>query len=108
MIESALRKLDVIPRQVLVEVMLAEVALTDDLEFGIDWFINARNNNLGRTSAINACRRPAGDADRRGRGPVRRGRRPFQLVEHLGGRRARGAQRAGHATARRRCSPRRR
>ncbi len=42
-IEQALRQLDVVPRQVLVEVLIAEVTLTDQLSFGIDWFINARN-----------------------------------------------------------------
>jgi general secretion pathway protein D len=46
-IENALKKLDVIRRQVLVEVMLAEVTLTDDLSFGIDWFLKARNNTSG-------------------------------------------------------------
>ena len=57
-IESALRKLDVIPRQVLVEVMLAEVSLTDDLEFGIDWFIRGRNNS-NTTGRINTGGLPA-------------------------------------------------
>lgn len=42
-IESALKQLDVVPRQVLVEVMIAEVTLSDELRFGIDWFINARS-----------------------------------------------------------------
>ena len=42
-IESAIRKLDVVPRQVLIEVLIAEVTLTDDLQYGIDWFINARS-----------------------------------------------------------------
>jgi general secretion pathway protein D len=46
-IENALKKLDVIRRQVLVEVTLAEVTLTDDLTFGIDWFLTARNNTSG-------------------------------------------------------------
>jgi len=41
-IESAIKKLDVVPRQVLIEVLIAEVTLTDDLQYGIDWFINAR------------------------------------------------------------------
>jgi general secretion pathway protein D len=41
-IEQALKQLDVVPRQVLVEVMIAEVTLTDELEYGINWFINAR------------------------------------------------------------------
>jgi general secretion pathway protein D len=39
-IEAALLKLDVIPKQVLVEVTVAEVTLTDDLKYGVDWFIN--------------------------------------------------------------------
>jgi general secretion pathway protein D len=44
---GALQKLDVMRRQVLVEVLLAEVTLSDDLQFGIDWFIRARNNTTG-------------------------------------------------------------
>jgi general secretion pathway protein D len=46
-IENALRRLDVIRRQVLVEVLLAEVTLSDTLKFGIDWFITARNFTSG-------------------------------------------------------------
>lgn len=46
-IESALKKLDVIPRQVLVEVLLAEVTLSDDLSLGLEWFIHTRNNTSG-------------------------------------------------------------
>ena len=46
-IQSALRQLDVPRRQVLVEVLVAEVTLTDELKFGIEWFINARNNTVG-------------------------------------------------------------
>jgi general secretion pathway protein D len=53
-VESALRKLDVIRRQVLVEVMLAEVTLTDDLSFGIDWFLTARNNTTGTMNTLQA------------------------------------------------------
>ncbi len=46
-IEFALKQLDVPRRQVLVEVMVASVKLTDDLRFGIEWFINARNGTVG-------------------------------------------------------------
>ena len=46
-IEGALKKLDVVRRQVLVEVLLAEVTLDDNLKFGVDWFIRARNNTSG-------------------------------------------------------------
>ena len=53
-IENALRKLDVIRRQVLVEVLLAEVTLTDDLQFGIDWFIKTRNNTSGTLNTMGA------------------------------------------------------
>ena len=44
---AALRQLDVPRRQVLVEVLVAEVTLTDELKFGIEWFINSRNNTIG-------------------------------------------------------------
>lgn len=46
-IQTALRQLDVPRRQVSVEVLVAEVVLTDELKFGIEWFINARNNTVG-------------------------------------------------------------
>ncbi len=44
---TALRQLDVPRRQVLVEVMIAEVKLNDDMRFGIEWFLKARNNTYG-------------------------------------------------------------
>jgi general secretion pathway protein D len=47
-IENALRQLDVVPRQVLVEVMLAEVTLTDNLSLGLEYFIHPRNNTSGQ------------------------------------------------------------
>ena len=53
-IQTALRQLDVPRRQVSVEVLIAEVTLTDELKFGIEWFINARNNTVG------ALRNPSG------------------------------------------------
>ena len=53
-IQTALRQLDVARRQVSVEVLVAEVTLNDELKFGIEWFINARNNTVG------ALRNPAG------------------------------------------------
>ena len=36
-IEAALKKLDIPQRQVLIEVTIAEVTLTDKLEFGVEW-----------------------------------------------------------------------
>jgi len=46
-IENALRQLDVVPRQVLVEVMLAEVKLKDELSLGLNYFLSTRNNTTG-------------------------------------------------------------
>ncbi len=46
-IQSALRQLDVPRRQVSVEVLIAEVVLDDTLKFGIEWFVNSRNNTVG-------------------------------------------------------------
>ena len=37
-IESAIRKLDVAVRQVLVEVTIAEIALKDELKYGLEWY----------------------------------------------------------------------
>ncbi len=44
-IESALHKLDVAVRQVLVEVTIAEVSLTDELTYGLEWYFNNGNGN---------------------------------------------------------------
>lgn len=46
-IEEAVKKLDVVPRQVLVEVTIAEVNLTGALSYGLEWFFNSNNNLSG-------------------------------------------------------------
>ena len=46
-VENAIRRLDVVRRQVLVEVLLAEVTLTDDLSLGLNYYIQTRNNTHG-------------------------------------------------------------
>lgn len=38
-IETALKKLDVVPRQVLIEVTIAEITLKDELAYGLEWFM---------------------------------------------------------------------
>jgi general secretion pathway protein D len=55
-IEAAIKRLDIIQRQVLVEVTLAEFTLTDELQFGIEWFLNARSgrNFAGRLGGTTA------------------------------------------------------
>jgi len=47
-IEAALRKLDVSPRQVLIEVTIAEVTLKDELEFGIEWLFTNGPRRSGK------------------------------------------------------------
>lgn len=47
-IEEAIKKLDVVPRQVLVEVTIAEVQLSGALTYGLEWFFNNGNNLSGR------------------------------------------------------------
>lgn len=49
-IEEAVRKLDVVPRQVLVEVTIAEVNLNGDLNYGLEWYFNNANNINGYLS----------------------------------------------------------
>ena len=45
-IETAIRRLDVAPRQVLIDVTIAEVTLTGDLKFGLEWaFKNGQRGN---------------------------------------------------------------
>ena len=38
-IKEVLKKLDVIPRQVLIDVLIAEVSLNDEVQYGVEWFI---------------------------------------------------------------------
>ncbi len=45
-IEEAIKKLDVVPRQVLVEVTIAEVTLNGALSYGLEWYFNNGSNNL--------------------------------------------------------------
>ena len=38
-IKEVLKKLDIIPRQVLINVVIAEVTLSDSLEYGVEWYL---------------------------------------------------------------------
>lgn len=52
-IESALRRLDVPPTQVLIEASIVEVTLTDDLTYGLQWiFSDAQANGKVGTSVL--------------------------------------------------------
>ncbi len=45
MIAAAIRKLDIVPLQVLIEASILEVTLTDDLNYGVEWFFKNKLNN---------------------------------------------------------------
>lgn len=44
-IETALRQLDIVPLQVLIEAAIAEVTLTDDLKYGVQYFYQPNNRH---------------------------------------------------------------
>jgi general secretion pathway protein D len=44
-VEAALKRLDIVPLQVLIEATIAEITLTDELEYGLQWFFQ---NGLSR------------------------------------------------------------
>ncbi len=48
-IESALKRLDVIEAQVLIEASIMEVSLSDELSYGLEWYIKRSNVLNGRT-----------------------------------------------------------
>ena len=45
-VAAALRQLDILPLQVLIEATIAEVTLTEDLEFGVRWFFQEGNSEF--------------------------------------------------------------
>lgn len=53
-IEAALKKLDVLPRQVLIEVTIAEVTLTDEFSMGLEWFFNNGSRIQGKLDSGSA------------------------------------------------------
>lgn len=56
-IEATIRRLDILPRQVLVEVMIVEVSLNDALRHGVRWFI--QHGNHGAILANDSSLTPA-------------------------------------------------
>jgi general secretion pathway protein D len=45
MVEAALRQLDIVPQQVLIEASIIEVTLTDELRYGVEWFFKGQFDN---------------------------------------------------------------
>jgi general secretion pathway protein D len=50
-IEATIRKLDLLPLQVLIEATIAEVTLNDTLRYGTQFFLNESGNAIGLTNA---------------------------------------------------------
>ncbi len=51
-IEAAIRRLDVPPRQVLIEATIAEVSLSDNLSYGVRWFLEETDWQLGFNAPV--------------------------------------------------------
>jgi general secretion pathway protein D len=51
-IEAAIRRLDVAPRQVLIEATIAEVSLSDNLNYGVRWFLEESDWELGFNAPV--------------------------------------------------------
>jgi general secretion pathway protein D len=49
-IEATIRQLDKMPRQVLIEVLVAEISLTDDIKLGMDWAVRSGKFSLANQS----------------------------------------------------------
>lgn len=67
LVESALKKLDIVPLQVLIEATILEVALNDELEYGVEWFFRfgdtsftSRNKGEAAFTALPGAPSPLG------------------------------------------------
>ena len=49
MVEAAIKKLDIVPLQVLIEVTVAEVTLNDELKYGVEWFFKTGSASFTQT-----------------------------------------------------------
>ena len=55
MVESAIKKLDIVPLQVLIEVTVAEVTLNDNLKYGIEWFFRSGSASFTLTEGTDSA-----------------------------------------------------
>ncbi len=46
-IEKVLKQLDILPRQVLINVVIAEITLSGSIEWGLEWFLNKNIGSIG-------------------------------------------------------------
>ncbi|RLB12397.1 MAG: hypothetical protein DRG63_11730 [Deltaproteobacteria bacterium] len=52
LIKRVLQKLDIVPRQVLIDVLVAEISLTGSLKYGIEWFLQGHRANYTIQGAL--------------------------------------------------------
>ncbi len=48
-IKKTIEALDIVPRAVLIEVLIAEVTLNDEIQYGVEWFLKERAMDIGGT-----------------------------------------------------------
>jgi len=53
-VKKVLEKIDTLPKQVLIQVVVAEVALNDTLQYGVEWWMNSMLSRNGKTWAATA------------------------------------------------------
>lgn len=58
-VERILQQLDVLPTQVLLEAVIAEVSLTDELKFGVRWFLENGNFSIRFTDLASSLVTPS-------------------------------------------------
>jgi general secretion pathway protein D len=58
-IERILRQIDVLPTQVMLEAVIAEVTLTDELKFGVRWFFENGDFSIGFSDLANGGTGPS-------------------------------------------------
>ncbi len=46
-VQNVLKQLDIVPRQVLINVLIAEISLTGSVKYGVEWFLNKNIGKLG-------------------------------------------------------------
>jgi general secretion pathway protein D len=59
-IEAAIKRLDIAPRQVLIEATIAEVSLSNTLTHGVRWFLENSGNELGINAPVPSSAAGAG------------------------------------------------
>jgi general secretion pathway protein D len=61
MIEAAIRKLDIQPRQVLINAIISEVTLNDEMDYGVGWFLKGSQFELGFNTPLPGGAAAAGE-----------------------------------------------